>query len=340
LDFAVLSPPALHALSSLSGPPSWEAHQFEAHQDAYAQLNNGAVVVVNTPAHAGIADALPLIVVLWDLPANSSVTKTIAHDNAGDASAVTTVLSLAPAALQSPVLIFKMALPKDANENLPVVQVAKVSYSDTHGVTETQTISQPDHLPTALVNALSQASHTTVDTQSVSLPNSTSFANALILSLDHSAEAPHANALIPSLTDQSAEQAPHANALIPPLTDQSAEQASHAPLNTSGPQSQGSSTTEPAAGPVSQSQTATTDTPSSAQAPSEIAIGVAAQVQDFFNYTPSWATLGSGKEFVVYDTAALTSRPSELKSVTFDFSDGSTLSLVGLHAALPHSLVA
>jgi hypothetical protein len=63
-------------------------------------------------------------------------------------------------------------------------------------------------------------------------------------------------------------------------------------------------------------------------------------VQDFFNYTPSWATLGSGKEFVVYDTAALTSRPSELKSVTFDFSDGSTLSLVGLHAALPHSLVA
>ena len=42
----------------------------------------------------------------------------------------------------------------------------------------------------------------------------------------------------------------------------------------------------------------------------------------------------------VYDNLALTGTSTEMKSFTFDFSDGSTLSLIGLPAALPHPLVA
>jgi hypothetical protein len=60
-------------------------------------------------------------------------------------------------------------------------------------------------------------------------------------------------------------------------------------------------------------------------------------VQDFFNHTPHWTTLNEGHGVVVYDTDAMTSHASELVAVSFDFSDGSTLSLVGLPAALPHA---
>jgi hypothetical protein len=82
------------------------------------------------------------------------------------------------------------------------------------------------------------------------------------------------------------------------------------------------------------------NTLSSAQAPPDKAGELAAQVQDFFNYTPSWASAHYGNQLVVYDTTALANSPSDLKSISFDFSDGSTLSLVGLPAALPHQFVA
>jgi hypothetical protein len=63
-------------------------------------------------------------------------------------------------------------------------------------------------------------------------------------------------------------------------------------------------------------------------------------LQDFFSQTPSWAIANSGKGAVVYDTVALTTHPLDLKTAIFDFVDGSTLSLVGLPVALPHSLFA
>ena len=58
-----------------------------------------------------------------------------------------------------------MVLSSDAHESLPVVQIAKISYTGTQGVVESQTVSKPDQLPTALISALNQATHTTIDGQ-------------------------------------------------------------------------------------------------------------------------------------------------------------------------------
>ena len=98
---------------------------------------------------------------------------------------------------------------------------------------------------------------------------------------------------------------------------------------TAQPDKAVSQTTPAADGPASISL------PSANKAPD-----VPALVKDFFQHTPHWTMFNDDKGVVVYDTDALKDHPNELKSVTFDFSDGSTLSLVGLPAELPLFLVA
>jgi hypothetical protein len=60
-------------------------------------------------------------------------------------------------------------------------------------------------------------------------------------------------------------------------------------------------------------------------------------LQNFLSNTAHWSIASLDKGVILYDAGAL--NESDLKSVTFDFSDGSTLSLVGLPAALPHSVL-
>ena len=67
---------------------------------------------------------------------------------------------------------------------------------------------------------------------------------------------------------------------------------------------------------------------------------VTALLEDFFHHTPSWKMVNEGQGVVVYDVTAMINHASEVASVSFDFADGSTLSLVGLPASLPHLLVA
>ena len=71
-------------------------------------------------------------------------------------------------------------------------------------------------------------------------------------------------------------------------------------------------------------------------AAAEKSLDVKALVQIFFDHTPHWSMTMTGTGVVVYNTDALSTQPSELKSVSFDFADGSTMSLVGLPADLPH----
>ena len=135
-------------------------------------------------AHVGLAEALPLIAVLWDLPTNPSDTKTIA--NSGNAPAIPTGISPASVLVQSPILTFKMGLSNDANESLPVVHAAKINYTGPQGALETQTVSKPDQLPTGLISALKEAAHTTIEGQAAGV--TTTFANALFLTVtDHAA---------------------------------------------------------------------------------------------------------------------------------------------------------
>ena len=371
LNLAASSPSAQHSATPFSIDQT-----FESYRDLHGQIISGVVphlsadpaVYVNpavyvspavyanpTPSvHATIADALPLIVVLWDLSATNSVTKTIAHDNASDTSAASTGSSASVVAtgnspaIQSSLLTFKMVSSADVHQDLPTVQAVKVSYSSAQAA-EPQTISN-HNLPAALLSALKDATH--VDTQPNGLPNSTSFANALFLSVTgNSEQAPNANALILSATDHSSQQGHQANASAPP-TDHSVDTSVSQPHSGSSTTQSGTSTqhsepsTQPsgpttqASGPITQSQTATADAHSNVPVPSEKDAQFSALVQDFFNHTPHWATVNDGRGVVVYDTDAMTSHASELVAVSFDFSDGSTLSLVGLPVALPHSLFA
>ena len=60
-------------------------------------------------------------------------------------------------------------------------------------------------------------------------------------------------------------------------------------------------------------------------------------VEDFMGSISQWAVVdATDKAVVIYDIDAVTTNPGDLTSVTFDFSDGSTLSLVGLPADLHH----
>lgn len=297
LDFAALSPPAVHSMSWLSDPL-----RTEAHQDVHAQ--GGAVV--STPAHPAVPDALPLIALLSDLASNSPVNK-ITHESDGT-SAVPAGITWAEVPLQSPVLTFKMALSNNTNESLPVVQAAKVSYPGTQGATEAQTtISKPDQLTTALVNALKEATHTSVDGQPSVLSNS-SFANAFFL----------------SLTENSGEKTPSLDKSTPPSESGSSTSAS-----------QVTKADDPVAKTTNEAKT----NDPTAKVPSEKLPDIAGVLQDFFKHTSDWKLVNDGTAVVLYDIAALTGHPAELQSLTFDFSDGSTLSLVGLPEAFAHSVV-
>ena len=181
LDLAALSPAAHETVGSNSRPVAFEAHQFEMLQDLHAQPKITSGVQALATQQVETADALPLIAVLWDLPAASSDPKAIAHD-AGDAYAVPTGISPASMALQSPLVTFKMALSNDATESLPVVQAAKISFSGAQGAPEAQTISKPDLIPAALVGALKEATHASIEGQPVAVSNE-SFANALFQSV-------------------------------------------------------------------------------------------------------------------------------------------------------------
>ena len=330
LDFAVLSPSSQsqHALSSLSGPAALEVHQFELVQDVHAQPNS---IVLPAPlAHVGLAEALPLIAVLWDLPTNPSDTKTIT--NSGNAPAVPTGISPASVLVQSPILTFKMGLSNDANESLPVVQAAKISYTGPQGALETQTVSKPDQLPTGLISALKEAAHTTIEGQAAGVTNTT-FANALFLTVtDHAA----GSAPLASLDTTKVASATNGSSTVDTTkldttkldttkVDTTKPVDTHKLVDTTKPVSQPPSPAE-----LSDASKSTTHTPAD----------VTALLEDFFHHTPSWKMVNEGQGVVVYDVTAMINHASEVASVSFDFADGSTLSLVGLPASLPHLLVA
>jgi hypothetical protein len=348
VDFAILSPPGLHSVSSLSVPTPTGVL---AHQDVEALTSGGllnnapaqhilevanvsahALQVASTPAHilevakaptlvAEVASApahlveatntLPLIAILWDL-SNRPVTKTIGNDT-GYASAASLATNPTSLATESPIVAFRLPT-NDVNNSLPVIQAAKISYSGSQGLVETHTVAQSDAVPAALANALKAATHSTIEAQPVGVPNA-SFANGLIT----------------SLTEQPGNQF-NANTHTLPT---SSLPTSSAPTS-SAPTSSAPTSSAPTSAPLD-SGTKPIQPVSQPAAPNhQNAMDVQAAVQDFLKNSPNLSFVNEGNGLVVYDTSALASHPSEVKSVAFDFSDGSTLSLVGLPASLPH----
>ena len=111
-------------------------------------------------------DALPLVVVLWDLPASRSIEKAVAHE--GNVAPAAPTVNMAPAAVQSPVVTFKLALASQPNESMPVVQAAKITSSGTQSIVDGQTASDFGQLSKALANAIKDSTHTKIEAQPVS----------------------------------------------------------------------------------------------------------------------------------------------------------------------------
>ena len=121
LDFSAISSPAQQHLVSASGLPGLASqsasHQFEAVHDVHGLT--GAALLPVVKAEVAMAEALPLITVLWDM-ATSRLEPTNAHD-AGNSGVVPANISPAAVTLQSPLVTFKMALTAGSHEDMPVI---------------------------------------------------------------------------------------------------------------------------------------------------------------------------------------------------------------------------
>jgi hypothetical protein len=331
-DAAILAVPAFHP--EQIGSLSVNAQDLEA-RGLQGQDDSGL------PSHLPAVEtaiALPLVLVLWDLPQNPSDTKTGGHDAslADNAAAVTIAPRAESVATQSPLLTFKMALADSANDSLPAVQSVTISHSGTQGVVETHTVAQPDQLPTALINALQGATQITIEGQPAGLPSNASFASSLILALTN-----------PAATDLAAATpavGTHSSISTDPTTistDPTTISTDPTTISTNPTTTLVSSSTMGPTPPVSSPAEHTDQSSPSTPPPQYVDLGnLEGVLQNFLSHTPKWEMVSVDKEVILYDAGALTSDISDLKSVTFDFSDGSTLSLVGLPAALPHSHVA
>jgi hypothetical protein len=308
-DAAILSVPAFHPQQI--GSLSVNAQDLEA-QGLQGQGDSG--LLSHLPA-VETAITLPLVLVLWDLPQNQSDTKTGGHDaSLADNAAAVIAPRAESVATQSPLLTFKMALADSANDSLPAIQSVTISHSDTHGVVETHTVAQPDQLPTALINALQGATQITIEGQPAGLPSSGSFASSLI----HSLTNPAATVAATTPADGT-----HSSISTDPTTMLGSD-------STAGP-------TPPVSSPAELTDQSSPPTPPPQNFDTGNLEGI---LQSFLGNTAHWSIVNLDKGVILYDVGALTSDPGDIKSMTFDFSDGSTLSLVGLPAALPHSHVA
>lgn len=67
-------------------------------------------------------------------------------------------------------------------------------------------------------------------------------------------------------------------------------------------------------------------------------IELQAILENFIRNAPDYSIISTGKgSVIVYDVHAVVTDYKDVKTVSFDFGDGSSLSLVGLPAALPHA---
>ena len=202
LDFGALALPAPHSVGGLPGPAGFEAEGMAIQNHSVTQPVGVLPIATTaftaaTPAqassarHAGVdappvaGEALPLVLVLWDLPVSHTPEKAVVHEVTAAPAAPT--VNMAPAAVQSPVVTFKLALTSQPNESMPVVQAAKITPSGTQSAVDSHTVSDFGELSKALANVLKDSTHTKIDASPLSPPTTSgegsttgSVANALM----------------------------------------------------------------------------------------------------------------------------------------------------------------
>jgi hypothetical protein len=63
-------------------------------------------------------------------------------------------------------------------------------------------------------------------------------------------------------------------------------------------------------------------------------------MQAFLAATPAYEIAETGHQVIIFDPNAMATDQGAVKTVSFDFADGSTLSLIGLPMALPNPHIA
>ena len=341
-DKAVSAPNAEFLTSSFvnsSGFSTGATHAIDLVLKPQNLHGDGDLAVEPLPAaHSGaMAEAIPLFTLLCDLAKTAAPPVTVAHEIEHSSSS-------GHGATHVDSLVLSVTFgPSRADSALPAVHATSLcaslhsnadfhdfnAYSHASGVVaattrivETNTPSQLDQLSSALITALKAASHS-------------------LFAIPEGGTAPFAAALVSFLTQHGSTDAEliNSNSTNPnPSTTNSSTTELHFE-NNPGQASTSFGGVAPS-NEVSTGSTPHSSIDASPSQPSGARANVEFLVQEFFAHTSHFQTITAGLHVVVYDTdAIMTHPPSELASVAFDFSDGSMLSLVGLPAALQHSVI-
>ena len=205
-----------------------------------------------------------------------------------------------------PIVVITFSSSNAGDSPLPPVQAAKI-YVDKPGGVEAHTFSSSHELLTTLIDSVSGS-------RLDDLPK------LIVDALQHTL---HNVVEIPDFAKTDS----IANSLFEPFTNHSQQPGAVADADNL----HAASTSLPEASTTPPSQAAALD-----------AADVNSALQNFLAHTQHWSVYEGHNDIVVYDvdavTAALNNHAASevIESVTFDFVDGSTLSLVGLPAALLH----
>jgi hypothetical protein len=244
--------------------------------------------------------ALPLVAVLWDLSSQHLENRSAPSDASSDDVILSDSIHLKAEFSASPLLVVNMKPAEAAAGDLPAVQSAKISFSAGGGTVQTLEINHLDQLPAVLTSVLQEAVHTQVQWTPVGgFPNSSSLADALIGTI-----------VIPTI------------ATLPssaPTSDAADDHSSVAEVPT---QSEHGTATIYGNGAVVS------------------AVELQEILENFIQSSPNYSITTTGKgAVVIYDVHAITTESSAMKSISFDFGDGSSLSLVGLPQTLPYAYI-
>ena len=241
---------------------------------------------------------LPLVAVLWDLSSHHIGNKALADDAPSNHLIIVDSMRASVEFLIAPLLVVNMSSVDDSRGGLPAVQSAKISFPAGDGAIHTHEIQHLDQLPAILIVALQGAVHTQIEGASAyGSSGSFSLADTLIAALTTS----HNGSATPDGSTT-------AKATATIVADNSSSGAASAQTSDAAATNHGV--------PLS-------------------AVELGAILENFIQHSTDYSIISTGKAVVVYDAHAL--GPDQVHTVSFDFQDGSSLSLVGLSAALPHA---
>jgi hypothetical protein len=287
-----------------------------------------ALQMPGLPTPEGV-NALPLVAVLWDLLHQPAETNPTGHWAPSAQDGANPVPS--SAVPTHAVLSLNVGQTENSSGSLPTVQSAKISVSSPDNTVQSHDVQHLDQLPANLTSALQGAAHSPVN-GTIDIGSSSSFADALITAVTSSpvkllASSDGTISLPGSIGRPPDDATGHPNPV-----------PSHAAAGGSPP--------DTASHPVAADASATGVSVNTAdhsinQSNANVSPpDLQAIMQAFLAATPAYEIAETGHQVIIFDPNAMATDQGAVKTVSFDFADGSTLSLIGLPMALPNPHIA